>query len=508
MSATARALRLLQRLEEDAAWRLLRADNAPIVAALLKEHLDGDATRLDAEDLYERLDADLEDLRTHGLSLPQTAQAYVKQWRDAGFLVRRAAGDTRVETLELSGAGVAALRFLESRDAPRRSLTESRLASLSTQLRQLAIDTDPSSARRLERLLEERDALDARIAAIQEGRDDALAGERAIERVQDLLAQAAEVPDDFARVRTEFEELNGLLRRRILESGESQRAVLDDVFRGVDLIGESDAGRSFAGFSALVLDPSLGAAFEEDVRQVLERDFARSLTVAERRALREFLTTLKDRSAEIHDVITQFARGLRRYVRSQDYQRDRVLRGLIQEALGSAREVADSIKPWAPLGIDQPLTHVALRSVGALALHDPSEFHAAREIETHDGEVASLEDLRALARATEVDFDELTANVNTVLTAARARGDARASVTVGDVLAAHPATQGVASIVGLLALAAAHGEVPEGAEPEPLAWTGADGAARQARVRRHLFTAPIGGASARTAFPSHTRRPL
>ncbi|BDZ61530.1 uncharacterized protein MSMEG_1279/MSMEI_1241 [Demequina sediminis] len=488
--ATARALRLLQRLEEDAAWRLLRADNAAIVAALLKEHLDGDANRRDAEDLYERIDADLDDLRTHGLSLPQTAQAYVKAWRDAGFLVRRTTPDTRTETLELSGAGLAALRFLESRDAPRRSLTESRLASLSAQLRQLAIDTDPSSERRLARLREERAAIDARIAAIEEGRDDALAGERATERVQDLLAQAAEVPDDFARVRTEFEQLNTLLRRRILESGESQREVLDDVFRGVDLIAESDAGRSFAGFSALVLDPALGTAFEEDVRHVLERDFARALSIAERRALREFLTTLKDRSAEIHDVITQFARGLRRYVRSQDYQRDRVLRGLIQEALGEARESASAIKPWAQLGVELALTHVEIRSAGALTLHDPAEMNAPREVEAHAGEVADLAALRALARATEIDFDELTNDVNAALGRARAH-DATAVVSVGDVLAVNPATQGVASVVGLLALAARWGIVPAEAEPEELHWTGADGARRRARVARHVFTGRI-----------------
>ncbi|WP_062522750.1 DUF3375 domain-containing protein [Demequina silvatica] len=490
MPATARALRLLQRLEEDAAWRLLRADNAPIVAALLKEHLDGDTPRLAAEDLYERIDADLDDLRAHGLTVPQTAQAYVKAWRDAGFLVRRSTADARGETLELSGAGTAALRFLESRDAPRRSLTESRLASLSAQLRQLAIDTDPSSTRRLERLREERDAIDARIVAVQEGRDDALAGERAVERVQDLLAQAAEVPDDFARVRSEFEDLNTLLRMRILESGQTQKEVLDDVFRGVDLIAESDAGRSFAGFSALVLDPALGTAFEEDVRQVLERDFARELSLHERRALREFLTTLKDRSAEIHDVITQFARGLRRYVRSQDYQRDRVLRGLIQEALGDARDTAPHVKPWAPLGIDQDLTHVKIASAGALTLHDPSEVDAPSDLATHEGETADLEALRELARATEIDFGELTASVNDVLDAARA-DDPTALVTVGTVLGAHRATQGVASVVGLLALAARHGIVDPDADPEALEWEGADGAHRRARVTRHAFTGRI-----------------
>lgn len=491
MSATAQALRLAQQWEDDAAWRLLRADNAPVVAALLDEHLNGDDSRLDAEELYERLDADLDDLRGRGFSLPQNARAYVKAWRDAGFVVRRTTAESRGETLELSGAGLAALRFLEQRGAPRRSLTESRLASLSTQLRQLAIDTDPSSARRLQRLEEEREAIDARIAAIQQGRDDALGGERAIERVQDLLAQAAEVPDDFARVRAEFESLNTLLRLRVLESGESQRQVLDDVFRGVDLISESDAGRSFAGFSALVLDPALGAAFEDDVRQVLDREFAGSLTLAERRALREFLTTLKDRSAEIHDVITQFARGLRRYVRSQDYQRDRVLRGLIQDTLATARDVASHTKPWATLGIDQDLTHVAIRSAGAISLHDPSEVNAVREVESHTADVADLAQLRALARATEIDFDELSGNVNQAFDDALRDHGVGHVISVGTVLAAYPATQGVASIVGLLALAASHGAVLAEEAPETLEWTTAEGHARRASVARHVFTGRI-----------------
>ena len=125
MSATARALALLSRLEEDSAWRLLRANNAPVVAAILAEHLGSEQDRLDADDLYELIDADLEQLRSHGLELKQTARAYVAEWRNAGFLIRRAIAETRGETLELSGASTAALRFLESLEAPRRSATES-----------------------------------------------------------------------------------------------------------------------------------------------------------------------------------------------------------------------------------------------------------------------------------------------------------------------------------------------------------------------------------------------
>ena len=49
--------------------------------------------------------------------------------------------------------------------------------------------------------------------------------------------------------------------------------------------------------------------------------------------------------------------------------------------------------------------------------------------------------LRELARETEIDFVELVAAVDDVLEHAT-------TATVADVLAAHPATQGVASVVG------------------------------------------------------------
>jgi hypothetical protein len=170
------------------------------------------------------------------------------------------------------------------------------------------------------------------------------------------------------------------LRAKIVESDVSQASVVDEVSRGIDHISDSDAGRSFAAFSQLVLDPALGAAFEADIRRILDRGFARDLTSDERRALRAFLTTLKGRSAEIHDVITLFARALRRYVQSQDYQRDRVC-GLCG---GSARGVqaAAHTRPWHPTFLTLDLSAVALSSVGAIDLHDPAELAATEEIVT------------------------------------------------------------------------------------------------------------------------------
>jgi len=487
MSVLARALRLKQVVESDAAWDLLRktSDHATVAAAILAEHLDTEMRQIDALVLYERVDADLAELRSHGFDLPLSARGYLTEWTKAGYLIRRAIAATRGETFELSPDGVAALRFLESREAPSQAITESRLAALSKQLRQVAIDTDPAVERRLGRLQQERDRIDALMEAIRAGEDEPLSAPRALERIRDLVIQAAALPDDFARVLAEFEQLNSTLRAKIIESDESQRAVLDDIFRGVDLIGQSPAGQSFSGFSNLVLDPVLGAAFEEDVRDILSRDAAHALTIPERRLLRQLLTTLKDRSAEIHDVITSFAKGLRRYVISQDYQRDRVLRRVLLEALNRGREVKDVVPPPRRIGAQLELTAVSLVSLGALRLHDPADFDASgAELDTDDGESISLEELRAIARQTEIDFAELAQNVNAAVAAA-------GTVTVGQVLELFPATQGVASVIGLLSLAADQGVVSQ--DNEDVDWQGADGVHRRARVALHQFVGRIDG---------------
>ncbi|MEO7146603.1 MAG: DUF3375 domain-containing protein, partial [Terrimesophilobacter sp.] len=322
MSALGKTHQFRQLVETDATWRLLRSDNAPVIAALLGENLGGENRRLLAAELYEAIDHDLDTLRAHDFDLPQTAQAYCAEWRKAGFLVRRPAEEARGETFELAPGALGALRFIEQLAAPRQTVTESRLSSIAAQLNQLAIDTDPDTTRRLEQVHSQRDRLDAQIERIRAGDDDTIDASLAAERVRDILAQAEELPSDFARVRARFEGLNRDLRTRIVESDASQRAVLDEVFRGVDLISESEEGRSFSGFSTLVLDPAIGTAFDDDIARVLDRDFAGELKPSDRRFLRRFITTLKDHSGEIHEVITAFARGLRRYVQSQDYQRD------------------------------------------------------------------------------------------------------------------------------------------------------------------------------------------
>lgn len=483
MSALAAALGYRRLLDESATLRILRADNLAFAAALLRSHLGSAGARLAADELHERIEGDLEALRPH-FDLPKTAKAYCDDWRNAGYLIRRPATEARGETYELSSDALAALRILDQLDAPHSTLTESRLVNLAAAVRQLAIDTDPDSTRRIESLRREREGIDAEIQRIESGDGmDVLDDRRAMERITDVLLQARDLPTDFARVRARFEQLNHELRASILNADATQSAVLDDVFRGVDVIESSDEGRTFTAFADLVRDPERSAAFDADLAAVLDRDFAYRLSADARRTLRSLVRELKYGSREVHGVLTEFARGLRRYVHSQEFQRDRALRTALQEALAAAVPASKRMRPYTDAGIELELSTVPMFSVGQARLHDPAEFDTGDPLGDDAPATVDFATLAAIARESEIDYTELARNVNAAIADGR-------SVTVSDVLDAHPATQGLASVIGLLSLAAQHGLVVHG-DADTLTWRGADGVERTAVIDTHVFTGRI-----------------
>lgn len=483
MASLGSALAYRRLVMDSATLRLLRADHVAVVAATLGEHLGRPGLRLAAEDLHELVDADLELLRDEFELSSRTAKAYCDDWRNAGFLIRRPSTEARGETYELSAAGFDAIRILDQLRTPRSTVTESRLVSLTAALHQLAVDTDPDSARRITALEQERDRIDAEILQISRGEVSLLDEARARERVHDVLLQAQDLPADFARVRARFEELNHELRASILNSEETQGTILEDIFRGVDLIESSDEGRTFAAFSSLIRDPEQSALLDEDILAILDRDFATTLPPEIRRALRDLKNELRNGGREIHEILTEFARGLRRYVYSQDFRRDRALRSLLQEALAAAVPARTRVRPYEDVGLDLELSSMRITSAGEVIPHDPSEFDTGSALEDFDPKIVDFADLARIARESEIDYAELIGNVNAAL------GNQKPA-SVGEILHRSPATQGVASVVGLLSLATQYGQVMEN-EHEDLRWEGTDGVRRTASVIRHVFTQEV-----------------
>ena len=484
MPVLAAALAHRRLVNDNAALRLMRADLLPVVAAVLGEYLGAPGARVSVDEMHERLSAELDEVRDHFDLGNKSAKAYCDDWRDAGLIIRRPALQARGETYELSSEARDALRIVEQLDSPQTTVTESRLVALMAAVHRLALETDTDVTRRLDALMVERAHIDREIERISGGDVEVLDDRRATERLADILLQAQGLPADFARVRARFEELNQELRAGILAVDEVQSTVLDDIFRGVDLIESSDEGRTITAFSSLLRDPEQSSRLDADVTDILDRDFAQGLEPGSRRALRGLVRDLKNGSREVHGVLTDFARGLRRYVYSQEFQRDRVLRVALQEALAAALPASVRSRPFTEIGRELELSAMGWNSVGEVVPHDPSEFDAGEslvEVQTHAVDFAAL---AVIARETEIDYDELTRNVNDVV---RSRGPS----TVAEVLNVHEATQGLASVVGLLSLAARFGRVDRDRR-EQIAWTGAaDKHRRTAEIVVHRFTETV-----------------
>jgi hypothetical protein len=428
--------------------------------------------------LHERLTRDIDALRGQGHNLPQAAQAYVADWLTQGWLERRLPAGASEEVFELTADASNALRYVTSLLKPRVAATESRLANVMQQVVRLAEETDANPKTRLARLRAERDRLDQEIAAVERGGVKTLPDERAVERAREVIALAQELAGDFRNVRDAFESLNRELRQNLVENDGSRGDVLEHLFAGVDVIGASEPGRTFAAFWRLLTDGEQSAELLEALDAVTSRNFARQLEPRERKFLQNLTSTLMAEGSNVHDVLQQFARGLKSFVQSREFQEQRRLHSLLKQGQQAALAAKEFVRPNEALAYSLTLTSSRIRSVSQWSLYDPtlrlpdSSMADAPESELDLGMVEEL------VKQSEIDMRTLKDNVKAMLADV-------SQATVGDLLRRFPAEQGFGSVIGYVSLGAKHGEVTTNLES--IAWVGKDGEHRSARVPTIYF---------------------
>lgn len=464
---------LNERLRGEVAWKLLAAANAPITIALLREHLFDKERRLPSSILNERINRDLEALRAEGSEMPQSAQAYLGQWLADGFLERTYEPGANEEAYELSAGAIRAIRFCEGLTQRRAAATESRLSLVIQSLMQLAEQTETNPESRVESLLRERERIDAEIDAIRGGHLESLPQDRALERAREIIALADDLANDFRRVRDEFEQLNRDLRERIIESEGARGQALEELFVGVDVISESEAGRTFKAFWRLLTDPQQSLEFEEALERLLSREFVGALAREERRFLLRLIRLLLERGGDVHEVLQSFARSLKQFVESHAYLEQRRLSNLLRDAQRLALDIKDEIRPTDEIGHTLYLTSGRLRPLGRYQLYDPSLDKIDSSMLLAEAAEISLEAVSELLAHSEIDFRRLKNNVRALLAE-------RDQVSIADVLDVYPADQGLGSVVGYMALGSREGLTTK--SRETVCWRGLDGVERRARI--------------------------
>jgi len=470
-----------ERLRGESTWRLLSASTAPEVLALMQYLLYDTDRTLPASVLTERLTTELEILRANGRDLAGTATYYLRDWLREGWLERRYLDGAADEEYELSAAAIQGLRIVESLQTQRTVATESRLSIVMDQLASLKLQTDADPITRLELLYDDRRRIDAEIDRVASGDVEVLDTERAVERLREIVALSRDLTEDFRRVRDQFYDLNRNFLERIVEDEAQRGQVLSDLFAGVDVIAESQAGRTFAAFWALLTDPEQSAQLEASLDAVASRDFTKALPREERQFLASLTRTLLDRAGHVNDTQTGFARSLRTFVQSREYQEQRRLSSLLQAAKASALPVRGVLRPEQQTGLLLQLSSATYRSVGQWKLHEPVQPIVAGPLEADDAPDIRLEDVQAAVEQSEIDFRALRALLRDVL-------ESHSQVTVGRMLELHPAAQGLGTVVGYLAIGAKHGEIAP-AGRERVEWVSGRGHRRAAHIPLIYFLA-------------------
>ncbi|MDR2626039.1 MAG: DUF3375 domain-containing protein [Zoogloeaceae bacterium] len=474
-----KAIATYRRMRVQPLWRLLAADNGPVIIGLLQSHLYENERSLPASIFHERIGRSLEDLRAQGEDFSQTAQIYVANWLADGYLERRFPAGVSEEEYELSTAAVEAIRFVSSLAQPHSAATESRLTLVIEALARLAEDTDTDKLRRIDRLMAEQARIDKEIDAIQKGQMRVLPHTTALERTREIITLADDLAGDFRRVRDQFEQLNRDLRARIMDNDGNRGEVLDSLFAGIDLISESEAGRTFSAFWRLLTDPEQSATLEQALDNVMEREFVAQLDTRERRFLLRLTHTLLEQGGMVHEVLQTFARSLKAFVQSREYLEQRRLNHLLQNAQRAALALKDEVKATETLQYTLELTSSRLRSLSQWVLYDPSLQASPGQMTEGNAPLIDLESVSELVAQSEIDFRSLKANVLAVL-------EQRAQASIAEVLECFPAAQGLGSVVGLLALGSRHGFKTE--HGEIVGWVGGDDQRRSARIPKIFFS--------------------
>ncbi|MCL2809605.1 MAG: DUF3375 domain-containing protein [Treponema sp.] len=464
-----KAIATYRRMRLQPLWRLLASDNGPTVIGLLQSHLYENERSLPSSIMHERIGRDLEALRAQGDDFPQTAQVYIANWLSEGFLDRRFPPSAAEEEYELSTAAVEAIRFVSGIEQSHSAATESRLTLVIQALVKLAEDTDTDKQRRIARLEVERERIEKEITSIQNGQMRVLSQSSALERIKEIISLTDDLTGDFRRVRDQFEQLNRDLREKLMDTENSRGEVLKSLFAGIDLISDSDAGRTFSAFWRLLTDPEQGATLDQALENVMSREFVSELDIKDRRFLLRMTRNLLEQGGAVHEVLQTFARSLRHFVQSREYLEQRRINQLLKDAQRTALELKDEVKATEALQYTLTLTNSRLKSLSQLVLYNPCLQALPEGMQIADMLDIDHESIGELVAQSEIDFRSLKANVCNVL-------ETRSQASIGDVLQLHPAAQGLGSIVGLLALGSRHGIIIESSAglpaTETVFWTG------------------------------------
>lgn len=434
---------LLESLQDrHPAWRLLRADNAPLVLTFLGGvFVEANTGARPAGTLADELDDLLRSFEASGGDdqprYPKPAADYLADWAadGAGWLRRFYPVGSDEVHYDATSSFEKAYAWVVGLEARPFVGTESRLATAVDLLRQIVHGSEADPDARLAELRRRRDELDREIERTESGRIDVLDPTAVRERYQQFASTARGLLADFREVEDNFRALDRSARERIAAWDGNKGELLGYLVGSRADIAGSDQGSSFQAF----YDFLLSEARQEELASLLTRVLALDSLEPDPR-LRTVHHEWSDAAERTQRTVRQVSEQLRRFLDDQVWLDNRRVLDLARSIESAALACREHPPTWG-LEVDEPGVAIALPLERPLYDARPAAVVDSLLDPDADHEV----DVAALFTQTFVDPSRLAAQIRSLV-------PEHQSALLSDIVDLFPIEQGAAEIVAYLAL--------------------------------------------------------
>lgn len=472
------------------AWRLLRADHAPLVVSFLhRTFIAPNIRTLPQPELAIRLDDALFHLRQElgDRAFPRSAQAYLDDWAsdDHAWLRKYYPPEGDDPHFDITPATEKAIVWLESLTRRQFVGTQSRLVTVFELLRQLIESTETDASVRIAELERRRGAIDAEIARIQGGELPVIEEADAKERFLHAAQMAKALLSDFRQVEQNFRDLDRGVRERIATWDREKGALLDAIFGERDAIVDSDEGKSFRAFWDFLMSPTR----QEELSSLLERAFALAPIQSlqpDRRLARIHFDWLE--AGEVTQrTVARLSEQLRRFIDDKAFLENRRIMQILRDIEAGALGCRDRLPDGTFMELDEPGPTINLVMERPL-FTPPVKPALDGRIEEGGEEIVPAD---ALIDHVYVDKESLKSRIRQAL-------QRRAQVSLPELVADAPLSQGLAELVAYLGIAADDPAcIIDDRRRETLEWIDDEGRRRQATLPVVIFGRTASGPAER-----------
>lgn len=428
-------------LKQNAAWRLLRADNAAYILAYMEE-LFVEENEVSFARARVALEANLEAARDKGLwETETTASSYLRQWTDDGWF------RDMDDRLSMTDASEQALRFAQGLSQRAVNTSASHLRIVQDNVRDLAIKLSPNPSERIRRLEKQQHELQIEIENLRGGYVVELTENQQKEALRELYQQASVLTGDFRRVEDDMREMDQEMRVQMIQSGVTRGEILEGVLDYESRLAETESGSAFFGFHELLQDENRAMEFRQELQSILNSQAANTLTKNQRLSLKYLVRNLNRESDRVLEVRRRHSQGLRAYIESGAAFEGQAVNRLLGDLEKAAVLLRDnSVDPNIKIGLSLGVGKSEITTPTALRLKSLEDKIDTSGVEEHSSSGIPSDSIL-----------EAVQTVQAMLVAEKIHGivDREGPLTISGLTKFYPITKGLEELTAMVRVAKA-----------------------------------------------------